>query len=104
MAYTIYANLESLIKIIDGCANSPEKSSTTKLGKHIPCAYKMSTISAFGHIENNYALYCQQDCIKRFCSSARKHAINTLKFEKEKNVTVNIRRAKITPPSNKLLL
>ena len=44
MAYTIYANLESLIKIIHGCANSPEKPSTTKLGKHIPCAYKMSTI------------------------------------------------------------
>ena len=55
-------------------------------------------------MENNYALYCRQDCIKRFCSSARKHAINTLKFEKEKNVTVNIRRVKITPPTNKLLL
>ena len=33
----IYADLESLIKKIDGCANNPEKSSTTKIGEQIPC-------------------------------------------------------------------
>ena len=25
--------------LIDGCANNPEKYSTTKLGNHIPCGY-----------------------------------------------------------------
>ena len=29
--YIIYADIESLIKKIDGCANNPEKSSTTKI-------------------------------------------------------------------------
>ena len=33
--YIIYADLESLIKKIDGCTNNPEKSSITKTGKHI---------------------------------------------------------------------
>ena len=32
MAYIIYADLESLIKKIDGCANNLEESSSTKLG------------------------------------------------------------------------
>ena len=35
MSYIIYADIESLIKKIEGCANNPEESSTTKIGKHI---------------------------------------------------------------------
>ena len=35
MPYIINADLESLIKKIDGCANNPEKSSTRKICKHI---------------------------------------------------------------------
>ena len=37
MPYIIYAEIESLIKNIDGYANNPEKSSTTKLGEDISC-------------------------------------------------------------------
>ena len=37
--YIIYAGIECLIKIVDGCANDPENSSTTKIGEHIPCRY-----------------------------------------------------------------
>ena len=33
--YIIYADLECLIKKIEGCANNPEKSSTTEIGEHI---------------------------------------------------------------------
>ena len=40
----IYADLESLIKRIDGCKKDSEKSSTTKVGEHIPCYYSISTI------------------------------------------------------------
>ena len=39
-----YVDIESLIKIIDGCSNSPEKSSTSKLGEHILCGYSVPTI------------------------------------------------------------
>ena len=42
MWYIIYADIESLIKRIDGCANNPEKSSTTKIGECILCGYSMS--------------------------------------------------------------
>ena len=35
MPYIIYADIESLVKKLDGCANNPENSSTTKIGEHI---------------------------------------------------------------------
>ena len=39
MSYIMYADIESLIQKIDGRANNPEKYSTTKIGKDIPCRY-----------------------------------------------------------------
>ena len=53
MSYIIYANLESLIKKVDGCGNNTEKSSVTKIGEHIPCGYLMSAIWVFGSIEKS---------------------------------------------------
>ena len=50
MPCIIYVDTESSIKKLDGCANIPENSSTTKIGEHIPCGYSMSTIWAFDHI------------------------------------------------------
>ena len=41
MRYIIYANIESLIKETDGCANDPENSSTTKIGEHVFCGYSI---------------------------------------------------------------
>ena len=43
MPYIIYADIETSIKKIDGYANNPKKSSTTKEGEHIRCRYSMST-------------------------------------------------------------
>ena len=43
--FIIYADLESLIEKIEECKNNPENSSTTKVSKHIPSAFSMSTIS-----------------------------------------------------------
>ena len=51
-----YAHLESLIKTIDKCKDYPERSSTTKIGEDIPCWYSMSTIWAFGNIENKHSV------------------------------------------------
>ena len=37
MPYIIYAEIESLIKKVDGCENNPENSSIIKIVEHIPC-------------------------------------------------------------------
>ena len=58
MPSIIYADIQSFIRKIDGCANNPEKSSTTKLDEHIPCRYSMSKIWRFDDIESKLALYC----------------------------------------------
>ena len=38
----------------NGCKNKPENSSTTKVSKHIPSGFSMSTISSFRSIESKH--------------------------------------------------
>ena len=54
--FIIYADLECIIEKIDGCKNNPENSSTTKVSKHIPSGFSMSTISSFRSIGNKHDL------------------------------------------------
>ena len=44
--FAIYAELKSLINETDGCKNNPEDSFTTKVDRHIPSRFLMSTISS----------------------------------------------------------
>ena len=57
MPYINYDGIESLVKKLANCENNPEKSSTTKTGKHILRGYSMPTIRAFDHTENKHSLY-----------------------------------------------
>ena len=61
-----------------------QNSLTTEIGEHIPCGYSMSTNQAFDHTENKHTLYCGKDYIKKFLTFLRKHAKNTINFEKKK--------------------
>ena len=45
--FIVYADLECIKIKIDERRNNPENSSTTKLSKHIPLGFSMSTISSF---------------------------------------------------------
>ena len=74
MPYIIYADIESLIKKVDGCASNLECSSTTDIAEHIPCGYSMSTIWAFNNLENRHTLYHGEEYMKKFCESFREHA------------------------------
>ena len=51
-SFIIYADLECIIKKIDGCQNSPENPSTTKVREHLPSGFSLSTISSFKNLEN----------------------------------------------------
>ena len=84
LPYIIYVDIECLIRKIDECGNNPEKSSTTKIGEHIPCGYLMSTIGRFDHIENKHTLYRGKDCMKMFCTFLREDAKNIMNSEKKK--------------------
>ena len=61
--FIIYADLECIIEKIDGYKDNPENSSTTKVSKHIPSGFSMSTISSFRSIENKHDVYRGKDNI-----------------------------------------
>ena len=64
--YIIYAEIQSLIRDIDGRANNSEQSLITKTDEHVPCGYSMSTIWAFDNKEKKHTLYRGDDCMKIF--------------------------------------
>ena len=57
MPYIIYADMKSLIKKTNGCANNPEISLITKTGEHNSCGYSMSKNLAFNNKKSKHTLY-----------------------------------------------
>ena len=51
--FIVYANLECIIKEIDGCKSNPKNSFTTKMGEHIPSAFSLPTMSSFKTMEKS---------------------------------------------------
>ena len=79
--FTIYADLECIMKKMDGCKNNSENSSATKVSKHIiPSGFSMPTISSFRSIENTYDVYGGKDCMKKFCESLGEHTMKIINF------------------------
>ena len=81
--FIIYADLECIIEKIDRCKNNPENSPTTKVSKHVPSGFSVSTISLFRSIENKHDVDRGKDCIK-FFEFSRDNAIKILNFKKKK--------------------
>ena len=73
-----------MIVKIDGCKNNPENSSATKISKHIPSRFTMSTISSFRSTENRHDVYRGKDFMKKFCEFLREHAVKISNFKKKK--------------------
>ena len=99
LPYIIYAYVESLIRKIDGRENNSEKSSTTKIGEHIPCWYSMSTIWRFDHMEEKHMLLyfmLRQILHEKVLCILKRTPKKYNWFWKEKNVTINKKRIKIT--------
>ena len=65
---------------MDRCKNNPEKSSTTKVGEHVPCGYSMST--------NKHAVNRGKDCIKKSYKSLREHKMKIMNFQRKKMILV----------------
>ena len=81
----IHEDFESLIKRLGGCKNNYENSSAAKLDEHIPCGYSISMISTFDGIKT-LDVYRGEDCMKKFCTPFRHHAMKKSKFKKKKTI------------------
>ena len=80
-----------IIEKIDRFKTNPENSFTTKVGKHIPSDFSMSTISSFESIGNNHDVYRGKDCMRKFCESLREHTMKKINFKKKKREVINKR-------------
>ena len=65
------------------CSNNPEKSSTTKINKHIPSGYSILTHCSFDKSKNKLNYYRGEDCIIKFCKDLREHATKIINYEKK---------------------
>ena len=85
MLYIIYADLESLIRKIDGCKNNPQNSSATNTGENIRCGYSMPIIWGVWSYRKQAYFMSWKRLYKKFCASlSTKHAKNIIDFEKKK--------------------
>ena len=82
--FFIYADLECLIEKIDGYKNNSGNSSTTKVDKHIPSGFSMSTILSLKRIKNKHDLYRGKYCMKKFSESLKENAMEVINFFKKK--------------------
>ena len=82
--FITYADLECLIKKIDGCKNNLENLSTTKISRHISSGFSMSTISSFSSIENKHDVYRGKDFMKKFRNSLKEDAMKIINYKKKK--------------------
>ena len=78
--FIIYADLECMIEKIDGCKNTPENSSTTKVNEHIQSRFSMSTIYSFRSIENKFDVHREKGCMKKFCKFLTNDTLKIIKF------------------------
>ena len=87
--FTIYADLESLLKKINTCHNNPEKSSTTKINKHTPSGYSLLTNCSFDTTKKNkFDYYRSKNCMKSFCLDLREHATQIINYDKKEMILI----------------
>ena len=82
--FIIYAGLECIIEKTDGCKNSPENSSSTKVSEHVLSGSSMSAVSSFRSREKKHDIYRGKDCMKKFCEFLREQAMKTNNSIKKK--------------------
>ena len=59
---------------------------TTKVSKHIPLGFSVSTIWSSRSIENKHDAYTGKDCMKKLCEFLREHAMQIILKRKKKKI------------------
>ena len=64
--YVIYADFESLLQPVQGCETDPEKSSTTKTTKHLPCGFSYKVVGLTPETSKEPVIYRGIDAADKF--------------------------------------
>ena len=87
--FTIYANLECLLRKINTSQNNPDKSYTEKKTTHRPSGYSLVTCCSFDKSKNECNYYWGKDCMKIFCKDLKNQAKKIINYEKKRNDIFN---------------
>ena len=66
--------------------NNPEKSSTTKINKHIPSGYLLFTQCSFDATKSKLDYYRGKTCMENFCLDLREHVTKIINYEKKEMI------------------
>ena len=94
MPFTIYADLECLLEKMNTCENDPNKSSTTKINKHIPSGFSIFTHCSFNESKSKLNYYRGDDCLEKFCKDLREHSTKIINYEKKKVILLTTEEKK----------
>ena len=83
--YILVADIVSLLRKMDTCANDTSKSSTEKQNEHKMCGYSLFTDCSLDKKNNKLDYYGGKDSLKRFCQDLKKQARSVIDFEKKIN-------------------
>ena len=79
--FTIYLDLECILKKVQSCQNNPEKSYTEKIARHDPSGWSMFIRSSFDKKENKLDYYGGKDCIEKLCKKLKESAMEIINRE-----------------------
>ena len=92
--FIIYADLECLLEKMNTCHNNPEKSSTSKINKHISSGYSLFTHCSFDTTKNKLDYYRDKNCVKNFCLDSREDGTKIINSEKKEMIPLTEKEEK----------
>ena len=82
--FTIYLDLECLLKKEKSCQNNRKKSYTEKKHIHKLSVCAMFSSCSFDEKENELNYYRGKNCIEKLCEKLKKRAMKIINYEKKK--------------------
>ena len=81
--FTIYLDLECILKKLQSIQNNPEKSYTEKKARHEPSGWSMFTRCSFDKRENKLNYYRGKDCVENFCKKLKESAMEIINLKEK---------------------
>ena len=84
--FTIYLDLECVLKKEQSCQNNPAKSYTEKKAIYEPSVWAMFTSCSFDEKEDKPNYYRGKDCIEKLSRKLKNWAMEIINYEKEEMI------------------
>ena len=87
--FTIYIDLECILKKVQSSQNNLEKLYTEKKARHEPSAWSIFIRSSFNKKENKLDYYRGKDFTEKLCKKLKEEVMEIINREKKRHDTIN---------------